>query len=113
LPGLLGRGRRFLTHSTSLRAGSGRRLWLWLGSRRRSRVDGETAEAGFTQFKLRGWAARGEGGERFRSGQRPRWRRSRVEGSRAGLVLGMKAGLGEQLAPSPFYLCEGGQPGLS
>jgi hypothetical protein len=52
-------------------------------------------------------------GERFRSGQRPRWRRSRVEGSRAGLVLGMKAGLGEQLAPSPFYLCEGGQPGLS
>jgi hypothetical protein len=111
--GLLGRGRRFLTHSTSLRAGSERRLWLWLGSRRRSRVDGETAEAGFTQFKLRGWAARGGGGERFRSGQRPGWRRSRVERSRAALVLGMKAGPGEQLAPSPFYLCEGGQPGLS
>jgi hypothetical protein len=85
---LLGRGRRFLTHSTSLRAGSERRLWLWLGLRREwSRVDGGTTEAGFTQFKLRG--------------------------SRAGLVLGIKAGLGEQFVPSPFYLCEGGQPELS
>jgi hypothetical protein len=66
--GLLGCRRRFLTHSTSLRAGPERRLWLWLGFWREwSRVDGETAEAG----------------------------------------------LGEQLVPSPFYLCEGGQPGLS
>jgi hypothetical protein len=89
------------------------RLRLWLGFRREwSRVDGGTTEASFTQVKLRGWAERVGGGERFRSGERPGWRRSRVGGSRAGLVLGMKAGLGEQLVPSPFYLCEGGQPGL-
>ena len=93
----------FLTHSTSLRAGSEGRLWLWLGFRRvRSRVDGETGKARSTRLKLCGWAERG------RDGERRRWRRSRVEGSSAGLVLRIKAGLGEQFLASRLYLCEGG-----
>jgi hypothetical protein len=87
-------------------------VWLWLGFRReRSRVDRETA--GFVRLNLRERAEQGGGEERFRSGRRRCWLRGRGGGSRAGFALGMKAGQGEQLVPSPFYVCEGGQLGLS
>ena len=93
--GLLGLGCRFLAE---------RRPWLWLGFRReRSRIYGETVEAGLARLKLRRWAGRGRGGERRRL------RGNRVEGSRAGLALGVKAGLGEQFVGSLFYVCEGGR----
>ena len=55
---VLGLGRRFLAE---------RRPWLWLGFRReRSRVYGETVEAGLARLKLRRWPGRGRGGERCR-----------------------------------------------
>ena len=95
-----GGGGRLLTHSTWLRAGSG--LWLGLGFRReRSRVAGEIAEAGFVWFRLCGWVTA------------RKVRRGPVRKSRAGFALRMKAGQGEQLAPSAFYVCEGGQLRLS